>query len=112
MIKNISNLNKVEWAYNHFAWSFVERDDLSIKMEEIPVGGMSELHHHKLSNQFFFILSGRAVVKVDSKDYELKEHEGIEIQKNQRHRIKNSGNEKLTFILVSFPKVLDTDVHR
>ena len=111
MIKNISNLKKVEWALNHFAWSFIDRDDLSIKLEEIPGGGMSDMHLHKISNQFFLILSGMAVVKIDKKRYELKEQEGIEIQKNQRHLIKNSGNEKLTFMLVSFPKVLDTDIH-
>jgi mannose-6-phosphate isomerase-like protein (cupin superfamily) len=83
----------------------MERDELSIKLEEIPEGGGSELHFHEKSRQFFFILEGEADVKVEDCCYKLKKHEGIEVLPGKKHQISNRGTQKLLFLLISSPKV-------
>lgn len=110
MIKNKSTVDMFEWAPNHFSWPLVDRNDLSIKLEEIPVGGKSEFHFHKRAFQFFFILEGEAAIKVEDSSFELKRNDGIEIPLSRRHQIENVGRNKLLFILISSPKVQDNDI--
>ncbi|MFQ6088132.1 MAG: cupin domain-containing protein [Candidatus Methanofastidiosia archaeon] len=110
MIRNRSNVPKKEWAPNHFAWALVENDELSVKLEEIPIGGKSNIHYHKRARQFFFVLNGKATVKVENQEHLLKNHDEIEIPQNKRHQISNTGAKKLLFILVSSPRVLEDDI--
>lgn len=110
MMKNTSNTPKVEWAHECFSWHFADHNDVSIKMEEICPGGSSDAHFHSRSLQFFFILEGEATVKLEGARFELKKHEGIEVPLNQKHRIINSGDENLVFLLISSPAIQKQDI--
>lgn len=110
MIKNKSTVQAVEWAPNHLSWSLVESPEWSIKLEEIPAGGKSGVHHHKRSRQFFFILRGESIVKVEGHSFLLKKYDGIEISLCQKHQIINNGNERLLFVLISSPNVQKDDI--
>lgn len=110
MIKNTSNTPKAEWAPGCFSWHFVEHNDVSIKMEEICPGGSSDAHFHSRSLQFFFILEGEATIDLGKALFELKKHEGIEVPLTQKHRIINSGEENLVFLLLSSPAVQKQDI--
>jgi|Deesub1362A_J573_1020465.scaffolds.fasta_scaffold04504_3 mannose-6-phosphate isomerase-like protein (cupin superfamily) len=112
MLKNKSTAPSTEWTPNHFAWSLVDGDELSVKLEEIPEGGESELHFHEKSRQFFFILEGKADVKVEERCYQLKKHDGIEVLPGKKHQISNRGTQKLLFLLISSPKVQENDILR
>ena len=85
---------------------------MSIKVEEIPVAGHSDAHYHKESREFFFILEGRAKVDLTEGGYVLKKFDGIEISTESMHQISNIGEEKLLFLLISWPKVQEHDVHK
>lgn len=112
MIRNRSNVLSQEWSPSHFAWSLTDRNEVSIKVEEIPVAGHSDAHYHKESRQFFFILEGRAKVDLTEGGYMLKKFDGIEISTESMHQISNIGEEKLLFLLISWPKVQEHDVHK
>ena len=101
-----------EWKENHFSWILVDKPSVSIKLEEIPPGGSSDLHYHKNSLQFFFIIKGRALFYIDTQKIYLKENEGVEVPPLVKHKIESIGNESLVFILVSAPKVLEEDILR
>lgn len=61
-------------------------------------------HYHEKSRQFFFIISGKAMIEVKGEKFILTEHEGIEIPPKTLHKISNDYDEDLHFIVVSQPK--------
>jgi len=110
MKKSRSNVPRVEWAKGHFSWQLVEKNELSIKIEEIPPLGQSEIHYHAKSFQFFFLLQGEASFLLAKDSFPLKEHESVEVSQKRRHQIKNTGEDKCLFLLVSLPKVQEADI--
>lgn len=110
MLKNVSKVSSVEWASSHFSWLFVDSHNIGVKLEEIPRGGKSDLHFHKKSYQFFFVLEGEAVFNMEDHSFGLKKHEGIEVSLGKKHQISNRGKERLLFLLVSSPKVRNDDI--
>lgn len=111
MIRNRSTVPVIEWASNHFSWPLVDSPELSVKFEEIPAGGKSELHYHNRSRQFFFILKGESVVKIENHSFLLKKYDGIEIPHRKKHQIENKGSGSLLFILISYPRVQEDDIY-
>lgn len=109
-MKKLNKLKKIEWSRNHFAWTLIETDYGNLKFEEIPVNGKSDIHFHQNSTQFFFITQGKAKFILDKEKYVLNENEGTEVLPGKSHQITNIGNNKLLFLLASFPSVKDTDI--
>jgi len=99
-----------EWKTGHFAWTLCGDSNINVKLEEIPPGGGSDAHFHQLSTQFFFVLEGRAHMTVGDESCELEPHEGVLVEPWLPHLILNSGEEPLTFLLVSQPAVAPEDV--
>ena len=110
MQKSRSNVLRVEWAKDHFFWQLVEKNELSVKIEEIPPLGQSEIHHHRKSFQFFFILQGEASFLLDKNLIHLKEHESVDVPQKKKHQIENAGKDKCLFLVVSLPKVEEADI--
>lgn len=92
------------WGNNCKAWNFVDNKDLSIKYEEMLPLTEEVLHYHNHSQQFFYILKGKAVFEVDDVILIVHEGEGIRIEPKQQHRIMNKDEEKsLEFMVCSQP---------
>ncbi len=96
-------LNQYSWGDDCYGWTFVDTDALSIKQELMPPDTREKLHYHKVANQFFFILTGKATFIIDGVEHVLKPNEGIEINAGQKHLISNKNNTDLEFILYSQP---------
>jgi mannose-6-phosphate isomerase-like protein (cupin superfamily) len=88
----------------------VEREEYSVELERIPPGGGSELHSHRLSRQFFFVLEGAARMHVAGKAYTLSPREGMDVDPGTSHRIEHVAGEALVFLLVSVPRLSPNDV--
>ncbi len=112
MKKSQENTPRTEWGRDHYSWPLVDSRDLGIKVEEIPPGGHSETHVHKKSRQFFFVLEGKASFLLEKSTFSLKRYEGMEVLAGKKHQIRNGGKEKLLFLLVSFPRVEESDIFR
>ena len=110
MKKTRATATASEWASGHYAWPLVQQEGLSVKLEEIPPGGGSDAHYHRRSRQFFFILGGRALVRLGGAELELGPQEGVEVELGLAHQIVNAGDEALTFLLVSAPAVAPDDI--
>ena len=67
-------------------------------------GTFEAKHYHNKSNQFFYILSGEALMETNDGKFILKEHEGIEILPMMPHKIVNNSDQDVHFIVVSSPK--------
>ena len=105
-IKPVSNKNAQHylWGNNCDGWHLVKSDELSIIQERMPPGTAEVRHYHERSRQFFFILSGTALLEADGEEHILKTHEGLEIPPMVTHKIQNNSDAELNFIVVSQPK--------
>ena len=105
-MKTVSKHNALEhykWGNNCDGWNFVKEDSLSIKQELMPANTFEQLHYHKHSQQFFFIIKGEASFEIEDETLLLKQGDGIHIKAGMKHRIKNISNNDLEFILCSQP---------
>lgn len=100
--KNIS-LNHYKWGEDCDGWVLVETEGLSVKQEKMPAGTTEQLHYHKKSQQFFFILLGTATIEIEGEYIKVGEQEGIHIEAGRKHRIMNQTESDLEFVLSSQP---------
>ena|SRR2546423_5956518 len=105
-MKPVSKYNSLKhyvWGNNCDGWSLVDNASLSVKQERMPVGTSEALHYHQYSQQFFYILKGKAQFEVEGSTSEVNSGEGIHIEAGKKHRIINNSQEDLEFILCSQP---------
>lgn len=59
----------------------------SLAEASVPAGAVTERHHHKLSEEFYFILEGQGVMEVDGERREVRAGDAILIPPGAWHRI-------------------------
>lgn len=93
-------LSQYNWGKNCEAWNFVDNEELSVKLEKMPAGTEELLHYHNHSQQFFYILKGKAVFEVDEVILIVHQGEGLLIEPGRNHRIMNKEEEQVLELLV------------
>ena len=81
----------------------MEQDRLTIIEERMPPGTSETWHRHTNSRQFFFVLSGCAVMEHGDEVTRLEAGTGLEIPPGLAHRIRNAGETALEFLVTSHP---------
>ena len=99
-----SNVEHYLWGVHCDGWHLLKRDDLSIITERVPPGENEQRHFHVHSRQFFYILTGEAVIEVDGEKQILQAQQGIEIPPGVVHQFSNESNFDVTFLVISMPK--------
>ncbi|ABO24528.1 cupin domain-containing protein [Shewanella loihica] len=84
-------------------WHLVKRPALSVILERVPVGRGEQRHYHKVAEQFFFILSGTALLEVEGSEHRLTAHQGMHVAPGQAHCLRNGGEQVLEFLVTSTP---------
>jgi mannose-6-phosphate isomerase-like protein (cupin superfamily) len=51
------------WGDGCDGWHLLNRDDVSVIQERMPLGTSEQMHYHKIARQFFFVLDGRATME-------------------------------------------------
>lgn len=70
----------------------------------MPAGAEEVLHLHTQSQQFFYILKGKAVFEIDGVILIVHEHEGLHVEAGRQHRIMNKEEDRaLEFLVCSQP---------
>ncbi|PWT76468.1 MAG: cupin domain-containing protein [Bacteroidetes bacterium] len=110
-VSKANPLKYYKWGEHCEGWNLVENHNLSVKLETMPAGAEEILHYHQQSQQFFFILKGKAAFEIDSKVVFVQEGQGIHIQPGQKHRIVNRSDETLEFILCSQPSTINDRIN-
>jgi len=98
--------NKAEhykWRENCDGWHLVKAPELSVIYERMPPGTAEVRHLHKVSRQFFFVLSGVIVIEIAGQREELHALQGIEIAPSTPHWVFNSSDTHADFLVVSQP---------
>jgi mannose-6-phosphate isomerase-like protein (cupin superfamily) len=105
------SLNHYKWGNDCDGWNLVDNNALSVKEERMPVNTLEEKHYHQHAQQFFFILKGRATFEMDDSTIEIKQGEGLHIEAGKSHRILNTADEDLEFILCSQPSTTNDRIN-
>ena len=99
-----TNTEHYVWGTNCDSWHLLKRDDLSIITERVPPSESEQHHFHVHARQFFYILTGEAVMEVDGERQILQAQQGIEIPPRVVHQFRNESNLDVTFLVISMPK--------
>jgi mannose-6-phosphate isomerase-like protein (cupin superfamily) len=110
-VKDISTGEQYRWGNGSEGWHLLRREDLSIIEEHVPPGDREQRHYHNRSRQFFYILSGTAVIELDGKRHVLRERQGIEVPPGVAHQFRNESAAEVVFLVVSAPMSHDDRVN-
>lgn len=100
---NCENAEHYLWGKACDGWHLVKNDKLSVIQERMPPGTFEARHFHSRTRQFFFILSGIAVIEAAGNRETLNAREGIEILPGVAHQIFNESDTDLEFLVISQP---------
>lgn len=84
-------------------WFLVDREDLGIIAEKMPPGTSEDMHCHVRSEQFFYMLSGRAVMKTEEEDILLDQGDGLPVPPLMWHQMTNPFEKDAEFLVYSSP---------
>lgn len=84
-------------------WYLAKNKEYTVISEKMPLKTAEDMHYHINSNQFFYVLSGKAEMIVAGEKVELFENEGIEIKKGIWYQMMNSSEAEVSFLVFSAP---------
>lgn len=94
----------------HFFWGnqcegwWLKKEGSFTVIEETMLPETAEVKHiHKLTEQFFYCLSGNLCIELDDTLHILSKNEGLTIYANQPHKVKNTSNKPTRFLVISCP---------
>ena len=91
------------WGEGCDGWHLVKSEALSVIQERVPAGASESRHYHKVSEQFFYILSGVATMALGDQVLTVRENEGVHIPAGEIHMLSNCGPADLIFTVTSTP---------
>lgn len=83
----------------------------SYKVKRIVVNAGQRLSYqsHKLRDELWMVVKGKAVVTIDDKEKEVSYGRSVKIKKNQKHRVENKETVPLVFIEIQTGKYFGED---
>lgn len=100
---SIKQAEHYAWGGDCDGWHLLKTPAASVIQERMPLGRAETRHFHRRSQQFFFVLSGQAMLEVDGKTIRLRQHQGCPIAAGIPHRIRNAAKAALEFLVFSVP---------
>ena len=98
-----NNRGCYSWNSGCFGWPYFIESKISIIREAMKPNTAESRHYHTVSQQFFYIISGKAIFELEGKQYHLGKDEGIQILPKQVHCIQNNSLDDLNFLVISTP---------
>jgi quercetin dioxygenase-like cupin family protein len=103
MVINYQNSSHYIWGENCDGWHLLNTPALSVIQERVPPGGSEVRHSHQTAQQFFYILSGTAIMEMDGQNYTLQAGDGIHIPPQTPHQFRNESDAEVVFLVISQP---------
>ncbi len=95
--------NRYSWGADCDGWRLLDADDLSVTEEQMPPGAAEQRHAHRVARQFFYVLAGRARMRLPDGDVDVPAGAGVHVPPGLPHQICNVDNEPVRFLVVSSP---------
>jgi mannose-6-phosphate isomerase-like protein (cupin superfamily) len=103
MKRHRDNAEHYRWGEGCDGWHLLRSATLSVIEEQMPPGASERLHFHTNAQQFFYLLKGEALLEVNGENIRLSAREGLHIAAGAQHRITNTSNETIEFLVISEP---------
>lgn len=103
------NAEHFTWGENCQGWNLVRNADLSVIEEMMPPGTAEQIHRHPVARQFFYILSGDAVMEFGDQKVAMGPGQGVAVNPGVPHRIRNLSNTEVRFLVISQPSTKNGD---
>ncbi len=100
---NKQNAAHYLWGEINQSWKFLSDENMNVHLEIIEPASGEVLHFHKQASQFFYVIEGKANFVLEDQSFLLNEEEGIKVEPNQAHLIKNTSDKPLKFLVVTSP---------
>ncbi|RTZ41158.1 cupin domain-containing protein [Candidimonas sp. SYP-B2681] len=84
-------------------WHLLQHPALSVIQERVPPRGSEIRHYHSLAHQFFYILSGSAMLEFDGRNVSLNAGQGLHVPPAVHHRFVNPSDSEVVFLVISSP---------
>lgn len=91
------------WGNGCDGWHLVCAGSLSIIEERMPPGTAEVRHYHRQANQFFYVLRGILTFELEEENFRLSAGDGVEIAPGREHKIRNTSNSGVEFLVISSP---------
>jgi mannose-6-phosphate isomerase-like protein (cupin superfamily) len=91
------------WGNGCDGWHLLKDAHLSVIEECMPPSTSEIRHRHQKAQQFFFMLSGEAVMDVEGRPIPLSIGHGLRIPPGIRHQIRNDSTSPARFLVISQP---------
>jgi mannose-6-phosphate isomerase-like protein (cupin superfamily) len=75
----------------------------SLAEARLPVGGSTQEHQHKLTEEIYYITHGMGRMKIEGEIREVKPGDAIAILPGQKHKLWNTGKEPLRLLCCCAP---------
>ena len=102
-VVSVDNAEHYIWGDKCEGWHLVKTVSLSVIQEVVPSGCCEVKHLHEKAEQFFYVLSGVAMLEVNEKTYRLNPNQGLHVPAGVPHQLRNESNSDLVFIVTSTP---------
>jgi len=103
------NAEHYTWGENCEGWNLVRNADLSVIEEVMPPATAEQIHRHRVAQQFFYILTGEAVMEFGDKKVAMRDGQGVTVNPGVPHRIRNLSNSDVRFLVISQPSTKNGD---
>ncbi|MEM7563279.1 MAG: cupin domain-containing protein [Pseudomonadota bacterium] len=103
MIVSTESASHYRWGEICEGWHLAQSKGLSVIQERVPPGGHEMTHYHNHAEQFFFVLSGTATLKVNNESFELRPQQGLYLHPGIPHQLCNLHGDDLSFLVISSP---------
>ena len=104
---NTSVVPLYNWGDNCAGWRLLQNPSLSVTQELMPPHTSEKWHYHQVSQQVFYVLSGKAIMYFYTEKFELISGDAIHVPPGVIHCLKNESNEALSFLVIANPQVND-----
>ena len=83
-------------------WRLADSDEVR-REERAPPGGCEVRHYHKRARQFFYVLSGEALLEIEGNENRVSAGWGIEVEPGLRHQFMNRSGQEVIFLVITAP---------
>ena len=103
MIRSAATADHYVWGDGCDGWFLVRSAERTVIQERVPPGAAEARHYHTQAWQFFFVLSGEAVLEVAGQVHRLQAHQGVEVPPGTPHQLRNESAADVHFLVISQP---------
>jgi len=88
-----------------------ENKNQSLAQAIVPVNTETQLHHHKLTEELYYIQQGTGLMTLNDKQFNVEAGDTVCIPPQHKHKIKNTGQTELEFLCCCSPAYSHEDTY-